>query len=139
MLENGCLGCSWVMLIFLRLQNLHRQGYQAFRGSPINLWRIPSQEFILFIFDLYRLGLQIRVLLAGLQSFLAELSYADCNDVTCPALFASYAAQASGVSSSLGGTSCQKSGRFVSHSFRIAAPLLLPVFSFIRQACVSKP
>lgn len=34
------------------------------------------------------------------------------------------------MSSSLGGTSCQKSGRYFSHSFRIAAPLVLPVFSW---------
>ena len=36
---------------------------------------------------------------------------------------------ASGVSSSLGGTSCQNIPRYLSHSSIIAAPLLLPVFS----------
>ena len=36
---------------------------------------------------------------------------------------------ASGVSSSLGGTSCQNIPRYLSHSSTIAAPLLLPVFS----------
>jgi hypothetical protein len=88
------------------------------------------------IFDMYRLRLRIRVFPAGLEGFRASLGYADWNDVTCPALVASNDAQASGVSSSLGGTSCQKSGRYVSHSFRIAAPLPLPVFSYTGKVFV---
>jgi len=54
---------------------------------------------------------------------------ADFTAVACLASTLSNSAQASGESSSLGGTNCQKSGKYASHSLKILAPLALPVFS----------
>lgn len=59
-------------------------------------------------------------------------SYADWTLVTWPVAVCSYSAQASGVSSSLGGTNCQNRGKYLSHSFKIVAPLVLPVFSYMK-------
>jgi len=54
---------------------------------------------------------------------------ADFTAVACLASTLSNSAQASGESSSLGGTNCQKSGKYASHSLKILAPFALPVFS----------
>jgi len=54
---------------------------------------------------------------------------ADFTAVACLASTLSNSAQASGESSSLGGTNCRKSGKYASHSFKILAPFVLPVFS----------
>lgn len=56
--------------------------------------------------------------------------FADSWVVACLASTLSNSVQASGESSSLGGTSCQKSGKYASHSLKIVAPFSLPVFSF---------
>lgn len=62
--------------------------------------------------------------------FSLAISYqADCSVMPRLATILSNSAHASGVSSSLGGTICQNRGRYTSHSLKIAAPLLLPVFS----------
>lgn len=45
-------------------------------------------------------------------------------------VFRMWSELASGVSSSLGGTSCQNIARYLSHSSKTIAPLLLPVFSY---------
>jgi hypothetical protein len=55
--------------------------------------------------------------------------FADFTAVACLASTLSNSAQASGESSSLGGTNCQKSGKYASHSLKILAPFVLPVFS----------
>jgi hypothetical protein len=55
---------------------------------------------------------------------------ADFTAVACLASTLSNSAQASGESSSLGGTNCQKSGKYASHSLKILAPFALPVFSY---------
>jgi hypothetical protein len=55
---------------------------------------------------------------------------ADFTAVACLASTLSNSAQASGESSSLGGTNCQKSGKYASHSLKILAPFTLPVFSY---------